>query len=476
MEVLRFEPSPTGPLHLGHARIVLMNDQYRKDHDGKLILRFADTNPKKILPEAYDMILEDLEWLGVKIDEIYYQSDRLELYYEHARRLIEQGHAYVCVGMSPEEIQEYRRRKEPNPQSKRPIEEQLEDFEKMLKGHYSEGEAVVIVILDLNNPNPALREKTILRIIDQEHPRTKDKYKVWPSMNLAVTVDDHLMGVTTVIRGKDLEISTEVQRTMARMLGFDRSIKYIHLGRLHLQGLRLSTSEAKELIEQGKIQGWDDPRLGTLRALRRRGFLPQSIRDFVVSHGLKPNDVHVSLKKLYAFNRKLIDPNAQRRFFVHDKVLCKVQNFPRELDKVVLKNHPINDLGTRELRLYKDNGSCLVYCERSDIEKQEPGSEFRLKDLCNVELVSFNGKEALLNFVSIDYDYAKERKLKKYHWVPYGHCMDAEVLMDDGSVLRGVAEETLKSLNKDMVIQFERFGFVKIEEINDKVKTIFTHP
>jgi glutamyl-tRNA synthetase len=473
--VLRFEPNPDGPLHLGSARIVILNDEYAKRYDGKLVLRYADTNPRKVIPEAYDWIREDLDWLGVKVSEIYYQSDRLEIYYDVVRELIKKGYAYVAENLTEEEIIMYRKLGERIPDADLPVETHLERFERMVRGEYAEKEAVVILKMDPNHPNPALRERVIMRVIDYPHPRVGDRYHAWPTMNLSVAVDDYLMGITHVIRGKDHMLNTEFQRFIFRYMGWKEPV-YIHIGRLHIKGVRMSKSKIREAIEHGELGGWDDPRTGTLMALRRRGILPEAIREFIVSLGVKEADLVMQWDNLYAINRKLIDPIAYRRFAVIDPMILEVENAP-ELDAIELKNHPHREeLGKRIIPLYKEDGKHIFLVERADMERLNPGDMFRLKDLYNVEIVEISESKIRAKFHSMEYQIAKQLKLKKYHWVPYKLSIPVKILMPDASVIEAQAEPSVKDLNIGQIVQFERFGFAKLEaKENDSLRFIFTH-
>ena len=199
---MRIAPGPSGPLHIGHTRVSVLNDEYVKRYGGDLILRFEDTNPEKIDPDAYDMIPEDLDWLGVKCTKTYIQSERFQIYYDYTRRLIEQGNAYVCT-CDGDRWRELKEKKTACPCRDLPVETQLERYDGFMEGKYSDGEAVVVVKTDIAHPNPAVRDFVALRLVSHPHPRTGSKYIAYPMMNLSVAIDDHEMGMTHVIRGKD---------------------------------------------------------------------------------------------------------------------------------------------------------------------------------------------------------------------------------------------------------------------------------
>ncbi|MEM4922179.1 MAG: glutamate--tRNA ligase, partial [Sulfolobales archaeon] len=274
----RFAPNPDFYIHLGNARPALLSYEYAKEYNGVFILRFEDTDPriKKPLPEAYKAIREDLKWLGISWDEEYIQSLRMELYYNVAKELIARGGAYVDL-CKREEFRKLKLERRPCPHRAQSSEDSLELFDKMLSGYFAEGEAVVRVKTDLTSPDPSLIDWVAFRIVDTSrypHPLTGDKYIVWPTYNFAAGVDDKLMGVTHILRGKEHAINTLKQLYVYRALGWEYP-EVINLGRLKLEGMILSKSKIKEVLKKDGSVEVDDPRFGTLRSLRRRGILPE---------------------------------------------------------------------------------------------------------------------------------------------------------------------------------------------------------
>ncbi len=269
--VMRFAPNPSGPLHIGHARAAVLNDAYVKQYGGKYILRIEDTDPKRVDPEAYDMVKEDIAWMGLGITGTVTQSDRLPLYYDLCRQLIERGGAYVCT-CDNERFKELKQAKTACPCRDQPVEENLGLWEKMLDHTFKEGEVTVRIITDLNNPDPAMRDFPAFRILDSP-PHPKVNAHVYPLMNFSVVADDHLLGVTHVIRGKDHIANTRRQRYIYDHFGWKVPV-YRHYGRMGIEGVVLSTSQMRLGINEGTYSGWDDIHLGTLRALARRGSAP----------------------------------------------------------------------------------------------------------------------------------------------------------------------------------------------------------
>src|SRR3990170_6209873 len=283
--VTRFSPNPDCVLHLGSARAIILSHEYARIYGGKFILRFEDTDPKVKRPslEFYEKIREDLAWLGCKVDEEYIQSDRLPIYYEYTEKLLGDGNAYVCTCI-PDEFRKKNLQSEPCPCRSLPPMKHLERWKRMLNGGYAEGEAVVRVKTDLNHPNPAVRDWPALRIIDTKkypHPRVGNKYRVWPLYNLAAGVDDHLLGITHIIRGKEHLTNGVRQEFMYKHLGWTYP-EAIHYGRLKITGAFLSKSKIIQGIKDFTYMGFDDPRLATFAALRKRGITPEAIKKMII--------------------------------------------------------------------------------------------------------------------------------------------------------------------------------------------------
>ena len=462
--VMRFAPNPSGPLHLGHSRAAVLNDYFVKKYGGKFILRLEDTDPKRVLPEAYEMIEEDLEWLNIKVDEKIIQSERMEIYYEHCERLIEMGHAYVCR-CDPEEFRSLKNQGIPCRCRNRSVEENLELWERMLDNSL-EG-AVVRLKTDIQHKNPSVRDFPIFRMEDTLHPRTGDKYVVYPLMNFSVPVDDHLLGITHVLRGKDHIINTEKQRYIFEYFKWDIP-EYIHYGILKIEGTVLSTSKMYEGIIKGEYSGWDDPRLGTLRALRRRGIKPEAIYRSMLEIGIKPADVKYSWENLYAINREIIDKDAKRFFFVENPKRLKVLG--AEPKTLYLRMHPDRDLGTRELPFEGE-----VYIS----DDLEINGMYRLMELYNIIVEKIEGDVVYARYHSEDFKILRKKKGKVIHWVPVKDVVNTVVIDTEGREHHGFAEKDFRNVNVDDIVQFERYGFVRVDnKIRDgelKVICYFAH-
>jgi glutamyl-tRNA synthetase len=454
--VMRFAPNPSGPLHLGHARAALLNDAYVRRYGGRYILRFEDTDPRRIYPGADAMIREDCAWLDLLIDQIVYQSDRLDTYYEHARRLIGIGGAYVCT-CEADQFRELKLAKTPCPCRSLDPGKNLELFEGMLAGEFAEGTVTLRVKTDIGHPDPAVRDFPALRVVTSSRnlrldARDPDSPPVFPLMNFSVAVDDHLLGVTHVIRGKDHIANTARQRYIFEYFGWKPPV-YRHYGRMGIEGVVLSTSQMRRGIDEGTYTGWDDIRLGTLRAIARRGITPEAVRNAVLEIGIGETDISFSWENLYAKNRDIVDPVANRYSFVPDPVLLEIADAPRGFVAQAML-HP-ND-PSRGYRSLPFDGS--VFIPKVDLAC---GGMIRLKDLFNIKLGE--DKECLVaTFAGKSLDEARKAKAPIIQWLPPAHTIPCILHRPDGD-LKGYCEPMV-ALDAGKMVQFERVGFVRIEK------------
>ena len=460
--VMRFAPNPSGPLHIGHARAAVLNDAYVKQYGGRYILRIEDTDPKRVDPDAYAMVKEDIVWLGLGITETVTQSDRLHLYYDLCMQLIERRGAYVCT-CDNEHFKALKNAKVACPCRDQPVEKNLELWERMLDHTFKEGEITVRIRTDLNHPDPAMRDFPAFRILDTP-PHPKVKAHVYPLMNFSVVADDHLLGVTHVIRGKDHIANTRRQRYIYDHFGWNVPV-YRHYGRMGIEGVVLSTSQMKVGIRDGTYSGWDDIRLGTLRALARRGISPDAVKNAVLAIGIGDTDISFSWDNLYAENKKIVDPIANRYFFVPKPVTAEIDGAQPHTAHAML--HPGDP--SRGNRTLAFEGTVLL-----------PGSEInpdvtmiRLKDLFNVEIRWDKGIPTF-SYTGDSLAQARSAKAHIIQWLPAQNALPCTLLTQEGEIA-GVCEPALKQ-ELGNVVQFERVGFVKIDSVGaNGVKAYFTH-
>jgi glutamyl-tRNA synthetase len=462
--VLRFAPNPSGPLHIGHARAAVLNNEYVKRYGGKLILRVEDTDPRRVDPDAYQMMEEDLKWLQVEWQEKYVQSDRIELYYDYAEKLIKIGQAYMCT-CEGGDFKKLKDESKPCPCRELPVDHSMKLWHEMKT--MDEGEAVLRVKTDIKHKNPAIRDWVAMRVVKAEHPRTGNNYSVYPMMNFAVAIDDHLMGVTHVLRGKDHLANSEKQRYLYNHFGWKAPV-FVHYGRLKMEDVALSTSKARQGIQDGQYSGWDDPRLGTIRAIARRGIKAEAITELMMEIGPKISDATVSWKKVYGLNRAILEESSNRYFYVYDPTMINVLNLPDSALKIIKRTlHPdYPDRGNRKLQL-----GPKLYITTEDYKKTGNNRILRLIDAINVCFKDgktyYNGEEL---------EEARESKALIVQWVPFDGAIHAEVVMPDNTITTGFIEPSASNINVDDVVQLERFGFARLDEVEDKkMRFYFAH-
>jgi glutamyl-tRNA synthetase len=457
--IMRLAPFPSGPLHIGNARMVVLNDYYVKRYNGKLILFFDDTigsEEKPIDKDAYDLIKDGLDWLGVKYHEVLYKSDRLEIYYKYAEELIKIGKAYVCT-CSKEEIQKNRRLSIECSCRSRSAEENLILFKEMLDGKIPEGKAVVRLKTDMKHPNPAFRDRVLLRICEREHPRVGKKYRVWPMLEFSWAIDDYLIGTTHILRGKELVIEDMMEEYIWNIFGW-RKAKFIHYGLLRLkeEGAKLSKSKTRKMIERGEIKGWDDPRTWSLQSLRKRGLQPEAIRNFVLKLGLSEADVTLPTEILYAENRKIIDKIAKRYFAVLNPIKIKLDY---KIQKISIRYHPdFPELGLREIPVEPEE----IYVEKEDFEKMR-GKNVALIGMFTIKL------DEISSFVSNEVP----QEIPKIHWVSTPNVR-IKIIMPNGNEKEAIAEISVKELKEGDLVQFYRVGFCRLDD-KKALTFYFTH-
>jgi len=472
--VTRIAPNPDFVLHIGNARAVILSHDYARMYKGKFIVRFEDTDPrlKKAQLRYYDIIREDMKWLGCEWDEEYIQSDRIPLYYEVAQTLFAKGAAYVCE-CKQEQFRELVNSNSRCPDRELNVDTQTKRWQRMLDGGYKEGEAVVRIKTELSHPNPAVRDWPAFRIIDtarNPHPRVGSRFHVWPLYNLASGVDDHTLGITHVIRGKEHLTNMARQIYMYKHLGWEYP-DAVHYGRLKVEGMELSKSKLMKGLESGEYKDVDDPRLGTLAALRRRGYSPETIRQLIWDVGPKPVDVTVSWDNINAINRKIIDPTSHRYFFVPDPIRTRINGVekPFEAHPLLHPQHP--EMGSRTLKLQPKNGRASVFLAGSDKRVLESGNVVRLMGLFKLKPLNFSDGELNADFLGEAVGGAENAPILQ--WVPAEQNLPADIVMPDASTKGGLAETDLSSESVGSVIQLVRFGFGRIDRITPNLITVY---
>jgi len=474
--VMRLAPYPSGPLHIGNARMAILNDEYVKKYDGELLLVFDDTiggGEKFVVGEAYELIREGLRWLGVKWHREFYKSDRIPIFYKYCEDLIRRGYAYVCTCEREEWRRKFKEKGKACPHRETSVEENLEKWDEMLSGVYGEGEAVVRLKTGMDQPDPAIRDHVIMRISERVHPRVGSRYRVWPLLEFSWAIDDHLLGVTHILRGKDLFKEDVIERFVWKIYGWPE-VEFIHYGMIIFKGLKLSKTEARKKIEEGVYMGWSDPRTWSLQSLQKRGIQPKALRESMLSLGLSMIDVEYSPEMLYAINRRIVDPEANRYFFVEKPVELVIEGVTVDTLTAHPPLHPdFPERGRRIVKVRVEEGKVRVYIDRDDAKRLEENSMVRLKDLLNFRVQ--RSSPPLGVFHSLDVSEARGRKAPIIHWVPVDGCLPITVIKPDGEAVKGLGEPECGNLSEGQLVQFERYGFCRVDEVTPEIKVFFAH-
>ena len=472
--VMRLAPFPSGSLHIGNARMVVLNDYYVKRYDGELILVFDDTigSAEKIVEtEAFDLIPESLGYLGVKYHKTVFKSDRLAIFYKYAVDLIKKGEAYVCDCDAGIWRNEHKVKGIPCACRILDTAENLDRWEKMLDGTYEEKKAAVRLKTGMDDPDPAMRDHVILRISETEHPRVGSKYRVWPLLEYSWGIDDHELGISHIIRGKDLVKEGKIEQHIWNIYDWLHP-ELVYYGRLKFQDATLSKSKSSREVKDGTYSGWDDPRTWSMQSLKKRGIHPDAVRKAMLDLGLSLVDISISMKSVYAHNRKLRDSEAPRAFYVQDPVWIVATDLEQDFAEAPV--HPdFEERGVRKIPLIYDNSELELGIQAKDLTRLESGKLFRFKDLANFAFEKKKVPRAIFHSLSVD----EVRKVGGpiIHWIPKTGSVPVELTLIDGSKVMGLAEPGLKDMSVGTFLQFERVGFARIYESGEPIKVSFAH-
>ena len=461
----RFPPEPNGYLHIGHAKSILLNYGLAVKYNGQFNMRFDDTNPTKEKEEFVDSILTDISWLGVKWEgSVLFASDYFPKMYEAAVKLIKKGKAYVC-DLTAEQMREYRGTlTEPgkdSPNRNRSIEENLSLFEEMKDGKFADGEKVIRAKIDMSSPNINMRDPIIYRVAHITHHRTGDAWCIYPMYDFAHPIEDAIEGITHSICTLEFEDHRPLYDWVVRELEYENPPKQIEFAKLYLTNVVTGKRYIKKLVEEGIVDGWDDPRLVSLSALRRRGFTPESIKMFVDLVGVTKSQGSVEYPMLEYCIREDLKLKSNRMMAVLDPIKLIIDNYPEGQVEYfdVLNNQENEELGSRKVPFSRE-----LYIERDDFMEEPPrkyfrlfpGNEVRLMNAYFVKCESFiKDENGNITEVHCTYDPATknglnftERKVKgTIHWLSAGQALKAEVRLyeniideekgvynDDGSI------------------------------------------
>ncbi len=443
------------------------------------MLRFEDTDPrlKKSVVEYYDLIRDDMRWLGCKWDGEFNQSDRLPTYYDHTKKLMEIGGAYVCTCDSTEFKHKLIKGKSCECRNRSPSEQMIR-WKRMLEGVYGEGEAIVRVKTDLGHPNPAVRDWPALRIIDtikNPHPRVGSKYRVWPLYNFACGVDDNLMGITHIIRGKEHLTNMVRQKYLYDYFRWEYP-EAIHYGRLKIPNATLSKSKIIEALQKKQVTSLSDPRLATLIALKRRGIAPYTLRKIVTEIGPRPVDVTLSWENIYAINRKNVDKIANRYFFISCPIRLSVKRVSKKFS-IKIPLHPDSpERGYRFLSVSPKNNIVNLLVSRNDYDLFKRNKVVRLMGLFNIEIDDTKDNFVNSTFKGTSQEEAKKAKAPIIHWLPEGGNFRIDIVMPTMEILKGLVEDNIQNEKVGNPLQLVRFGFGRIDSMEKEfVRIYYSH-
>ncbi len=462
---MRLAPNPNGPWHLGSARMPAVIGTYKELYDGWMLCRFDDTDPETKRPdlEAYGEILDSIEYLGFEPDQVVKASDRVETYYEHARKLIEAGGAYTC-SCDGETFSELKNDGEPCPHRDKDVETVRSEFEAMIEGEYTSGEMVLRVRTDIEHKNPALRDWVGLRMVDTPHPRPEAaEYRCWPMLDFQSGIDDHEFGITHIVRGIDLQDSAKRQAFVYEYFGWEYP-ELVHWGHVQIDAydVEMSTSTIKELVASGELDGWDDPRAPTIASLRRRGIRGEAIVNAMTELGTSTSNVDLAMSSVYAENRELVDDGADRLFFVRDGVEKTLVGGPECAEPPIHPDH--EERGVREIPV---GDSVLV--EPDDVPPN--GKRVWLKGYGPVR----HTRNAF-EFTGESIDIVRDGPVDVVHWVPAEESVPLRLRTMEGDD-KGHAEPAVLDYPADEIVQFERIGFARIDRHDDEETVAYlAHP
>lgn len=441
----RFPPEPNGYLHIGHAKSILLNYGLAKEYGGKFNMRFDDTNPTKEKTEFVESILADIKWLGADWeDRLFFASDYFEQMYEGAVKLIKKGKAYVS-DLSAEEMREYRGTlTEPgknDPNRERPIEESLILFEKMKNGEFADGEKTLRAKIDMASPNINMRDPIIYRVAHMNHHNTGDKWCIYPMYDFAHPIEDAIEGITHSICTLEFEDHRPLYDWVVRELEYPHPPKQIEFAKMYLTNVVTGKRYIKKLVEEGIVDGWDDPRLVSIAALRRRGFTPESIRMFVDLCGVSKSNSSADYAMLEYCIREDLKLKRPRMMAALDPVKLVIDNYPEGQSEMldVANNLENQEMGYRKVPFGRE-----LYIDREDFMEEPPKKYFRLFPgnevrLMNAYFVTCTGcvKDENGKVIEVHCTYDPEtkcgtgftgRKVKgTIHWVPAKEAVKAQV-------------------------------------------------
>ena len=483
--IMRLAPYPSGALHIGNARMVILNSEYVNKYKGELILFFDDTigSPKSmrnspkakyVIPEAYKLIEDGLKWLNVDYSKVYYKSDRLEIYYEYCEKLIQDDMAYVCFCSALEFRDSYKKQKKNCPHRNQSIATNLKEWDNMKAGKYRETEAVVRLKTGMDQKDPALRDQIMMRISEADHPRVGNKYFAWPMLEFSWAIDDHLIGATHILRGIDLVKEDVIEAFIWDHFKWKKS-EFLHYGRIKFPNMKLSKTQSRNNITKGIYEGWDDPRTWSLQSLEKRGIKAEALKEALLDLGMSTTGIVFDESWLYSKNKDIIDSISSRYFYVEDPINIEIENVPFSeytAEPLLLPSNPTK--GKRKIKVTAKDGKLNTLITRKDANQLRIGQIIRLKDLINIQITAVDLNENLIK--SSFNSFELNRDFSIIQWVFKENNVHISIIKPDGTISQGRGEVNLAKIPLNKPIQFERFGFVNpIKWVDNALICYFTH-
>lgn len=449
--ITRIPPEPSKYVHIGHGLSFLINYLYAKKYNGKVILRFEDTNPEKSSQEFVNEMLDDItNYLDIKPDQIVFASDDMNKFYEHAKILIKNKKAYVC-SCSKDKISELRKKGQACDCRENTLEKNLEEWKNMAEGKYNEGEKTLRLKIDMKHKNYAMRDPVIFRINKHKHYKQGNKYSAWPVYDFENSLEDSFCKITHILRSNEFgKMREELQNYIKDLFNYPKQT-VIQYGRFNVTGTVTQGREIREKIESGEFQGWDYPRLVTLKALKRRGIQKGSLYELVKQVGLSPTQTNINWEVIARFNRKFVDKKAERYFLIKNPVEIKINNVKEQ--ELKLKLHPDKDDKFKSLKISDE-----FLIEKEDYNTLKEGEVYRL-----MECINFYKKGDSFYYHSTEYNDAKDKIEKIIHWLPNikEEITEIKIMMPDATKIKALCEKNIKTVKIDQIVQFERFGFAR---------------
>lgn len=456
--VTRYAPNPSAPGHLGHLRPAILSYLYAKKYNGKFILRFDDTDPKlkKPIEGGEQLYLDDLKWFGIVPDVVTRASDRFALYDDYMTQLVQMGKAYLCT-CDKEVWKTHILKHEACPCRELSVDEQSARLQKFFSHEFKQGEVVLRIKTSLTHEDPSQRDWPLARIVDKPmHYLVKGRY-VWPTYNFASAIDDHLMGVTLIIRGQEHYQNMLKQKWLYAHFGWNYPHAFHH-GRMLMPGSDLSKSKMIAGIASGKFSGWDDPQLFTIRALQRKGFTANGLKDLIIDLGVKTSDTIVDLSLLGRFNHAYVANSPSMALILNP--------IPLEVDF-----SPEMDVKLDEKIIHLTPGRQAFFVSKDDAKNWKDGTLIRLRNAYIVKINSIDEFHVNAQFVSTK----KLENTAQINWLPEG--VDVKIVQAGQPPTFGLADSPAAALRVDDVVHFPHFGFCRVDEKTEKeIKLWFAHP